>query len=76
MPGGYRGDTKETMRTILLLARQKELPILLSSDSHGAKGVGEAPYAEALVKEVGYPKELIVNHMTPDALCALLKEHR
>ena len=76
VPGGYRGDTKENMKAILQLCRQRHLPILLSSDSHGAKGVGEAPYAEALVKEATYPRELIVNYIEPDAVCALLKERR
>ncbi len=76
VPGGYRGDTKENMTAILKLCRQKQLPILLSSDSHGAKGVGEVPYSEALIKEVEYPNELIVNYMEPDMVCSLLKQRR
>ena len=76
VPGGYRGETKENMRAILKLCRQKQLPILLSSDSHGAKGVGEAPCSEALVKEAEYPSELIINYMEPDMVCALLKQRR
>lgn len=75
-PGGYRGDTKDTMAAILKLCRRHQLPILLSSDSHGAAGVGEAPCGEALVAEVNYPRELILNYRKPDAVAAMLKERR
>lgn len=62
-PGGYRGDTKATMTELLQLCSRRRLPILLSSDSHGAAGVGDAPYAEALVAKLQYPRELILNYL-------------
>ncbi len=76
IPGSYRGDTSENMKAILQLCREKNLPILVSSDSHGAAGVGEAPYAESLLQKTDYPRELIINYMEPDAVCALLKERK
>ena len=63
-PDGYRGDTRETMCRILNACMKYRLPILLSSDSHGAVSVGEAPLAEGLVAELCYPKELILNFMS------------
>lgn len=74
-PDGYRGDTIDTMRTILKLCAAQDLPILLSSDSHGAAGVGEAPLAEALIAEIGYPRDLIVNYMTAEKVRNLLNRH-
>lgn len=71
-PGGYRGDTRDTMCTLLKLCAAHELPILLSSDSHGAAGVGEAPLAEKLVAELNYPRELIANYMPAETFSNIL----
>lgn len=65
-PGGYRGDAKATMTEILNLCKQYRMPILLSSDSHGAAGVGDAPCAEALVTQIQYPRDLILNYLAKD----------
>ena len=72
-PGGYRGDTKECMLALLKLAHKAGLTILLSSDSHGAAHVGEAPLATALAKEAGFTGEQIANFMPPSRLLALLQ---
>lgn len=72
-PDGYRGETKETMREILCACLKRRLPILLSSDSHGHAGVGEAPLAEELVTGLCYPRELIINFMSMEALTELLQ---
>ena len=64
-PNGYRGDPVDTMRTmkeLLLLCRDCQHPILLSSDSHGAKHVGEAPLCFKLIRETGFSMDLIVNY--------------
>lgn len=73
-PGSFRGDVKATAYRILELCEKSHHPVLLSSDSHGAKGVGEAPLAEALVREAAFPRELILNYFSPEALRALLKK--
>lgn len=71
-PGSFRGDGRAVMRKIAELCLQRRHPILLSSDSHGAKGVGEAPFAEALAKEADIPGELILNLYPAEELLALL----
>lgn len=76
MPGGYRGEARETMTAILTHCRRHNLPILLSSDSHGAAGVGEAPHCEALIAETGYPRELILNYMEPETVRSILRRRR
>ncbi len=60
-PEGYRGDTRSVITGLLKLCLEKNHPILISSDSHGAKGVGKAPLSKALLSELAFPKELIVN---------------
>ncbi len=72
-PGGYRGETRSTMLKLLRLSLRYRHPILLSSDSHGARDVGSAPLAEALAAEAAYPRELILNYMTLDQLSGYLK---
>ena len=72
-PGGYRGETKETMCNILNACFKYRLPILLSSDRHGAAGVGEAPLAQKLVAELHYPEELILNFMPAEEFAKILQ---
>lgn len=60
-PDGYRGDTKENNRTVLNLCRKYRYPVLLSSDSHGCSNIGNFTYAINLIRETGFPQELILN---------------
>lgn len=60
-PDGYRGDVQKNDRAILELCRKYRYPILLSSDSHGHAGIGNFTYAYALLQEMNFPKELILN---------------
>lgn len=60
-PDGYRGDVKENDRTILELCRKYRYPVLLSSDSHGHSNIGNFTYALALIREINFPEELIIN---------------
>lgn len=61
-PNGYRGDTRENMRTILNVCKKYGHPVVLSSDSHGHEHIGDFRYALELIDEVGFPKELILNY--------------
>ena len=40
-PYGYRGDTRANNREILRCCRKYEIPVVLSSDSHGAEHIGD-----------------------------------
>ncbi len=60
-PDGYRGDVRANVRTILELCKKYRHPIVLSSDSHGKKDVGNFKYAVESLKEVRFPKELVLN---------------
>ena len=61
-PDGYRGNTRENVREILKMCKKYNQPIVLSSDSHGHKKVGDFTYALELVHETGFPEGFILNY--------------
>ncbi len=66
MPGGYHQvpgiDTKDNYRQLLQMCKERSMPILLSSDSHGRQHIGEVPFAESLIQELDFPSYLVVNY--------------
>jgi putative hydrolase len=61
MPGAYRTDGRRNSLRILTLCRQMQLPVLLSSDSHGKAQVGVMQYILPLLKDCDFPPELVIN---------------
>ena len=61
-PDGYRGDTRFNDLMILNLCRHFHYPVVLASDSHGTKHVGDFSYALELAKLAGMPESLIMNY--------------
>ena len=72
-PKGYRGNTKENDKAILRLCHKYRYPVILSSDSHGCASIGDFSYALALIREVGFPQELILNR-SMEAFLRFIKE--
>lgn len=70
-PDGYRGDTRFNDLMILNLCRHYDYPVILSSDSHGTRHVGDVSYALALTKTAEMPEELILNQSTKELKCFL-----
>lgn len=64
MPNAYRKGGQENCRKILEICKRIELPILLSSDSHGAKNIGNMEYIYPLLEETNFPAHLIINYDT------------
>ncbi len=64
-PYGYRGDTRANNREILRCCAKYQIPILLSSDSHGAEHIGDFTYAAEFVHETMFPESLILNNQLP-----------
>ena len=62
VPGSYRGDTRENCRRILECSIKYDLPVVLSSDSHGTARVGDFTYASRFLEEAHFPEELILNN--------------
>lgn len=60
-PRGARENTRENYRTMLALCMEYEVPIIINSDAHVAADVGNHARAHALLEELSFPEELIVN---------------
>ena len=64
-PYGYRGDTREICFEILRCCRKYDLPLLLSSDSHGPEHIGDFTCAAEFVHQAMFPEQLILNNQIP-----------
>ena len=73
MPDAYRKGGQENCRKILEICKNLELPVLLSSDSHGAKNLGKIEYVLPLLEECSFPEHLIINHQ-PELLWKILRK--
>jgi putative hydrolase len=61
MPNAYRKGGPENCRKILEICKKIELPVLLSSDSHGHEHVGNMEYIFPLLNECDFPPRLVLN---------------
>ena len=73
MPDAYRKGGQENCRKILEICKRMDLPVLLSSDSHGCKNIGNWKYIYPLLEETQFPKHLILNYQ-PELLMKLLEK--
>ena len=66
---GHCDDTHFPVRAnaarILYLCQKYQLPVILSSDSHGKEHVGDFTYAEEFVHQLMFPETLILNNQLP-----------
>lgn len=61
MPDAYRINGQENCRKILRICKKLDLPVLLSSDSHGKKNIGNMQYIFPLLDELDFPAHLVLN---------------
>lgn len=61
MPDSYRKDAHANSRRILSLCMDMKLPVLLSSDSHGAAHIADMRHCFPLLEELSFPPELVIN---------------
>lgn len=61
MPDSYRADGLRNSLQILKLCKELSLPVLLSSDSHGKKHIGDMRYIFPLLSQCDFPPHLIIN---------------
>ena len=59
MPDAYRTDGRRNSMQILTLCKKMRLPVLLSSDSHGRKHIGDMGMARQLIDELHFPLTLV-----------------
>ncbi len=60
-PGGSRQNSREIGRTMLEICQRHNVSVIMDSDAHIDLDAGSHEYSLALVKEIGFPEELIVN---------------
>lgn len=60
-PYASRRDTRPNDIAMLELCRRYGTPVIVNSDAHCAMDVGSHAYAEALLAELNFPEDLIVN---------------
>lgn len=61
MPDSYRKASPANSRKLLSLCMDMELPILLSSDSHGAAHIADMRRCIPLLEELSFPPRLVIN---------------
>lgn len=64
-PYSYRGDTRENSLEILRCCLRYQVPLLLSSDSHGTEHIGDFTCASDFVHSAMFPESLILNNQLP-----------
>lgn len=74
-PEGFRVNTWENCRNILLECKKQRAFIVLGSDAHMDVDIAEYPYAGKMLEEVDFPEELIAN-ATLERLKGLLKKNK
>lgn len=73
MPDAYRTDGARNCLQILRLCKKLSLPVLLSSDSHGKKHIGDMRYIFPLLEQCDFPPHLILNS-NPSLFLQILNE--
>lgn len=63
-PTSFRSNARENYLKMLSYCKQYEVPIIIGSDSHFYTALGDFEYADALLNEVEFPEELIMNTST------------
>ena len=61
IPGGFRDGSQENVKEILRMSMEEGISVVLGSDAHFYTGIGDFSYALNLLKEVGFPEELVLN---------------
>ncbi|HPK07565.1 MAG TPA: phosphatase [Aminivibrio sp.] len=74
-PGSGRQNGGKNARIMLEVCRRFDVPVVLGSDAHIWYDVGEMGRCRALLREVGFPPELVLNY-SPEGLDFLLNRKR
>ena len=68
-PHSYRQNAAENYREMLKLARNMEVSVIVSSDSHIYYDIGNCSLALTLLDEYAFPEELVVNSTAERLVC-------
>ena len=73
IPGGFRDGSQENVKKILQMSMEEGVSVVLGSDAHFYTNIGDFSHALSLLKEVGFPEELVLN-TDPVRFLASLKQ--
>jgi len=73
IPGGFRDGSQENVKEILRMSMEDGVSVVLGSDAHFYTGIGDFSHAITLLKEIGFPEELVLN-TDPARFLASLKK--
>ncbi|MBU5434211.1 phosphatase [Pseudoflavonifractor sp. MSJ-37] len=74
-PGGFRQNAPVHCAEMLKICKKEGVPVVIGSDAHFFSYVGRHQYAEALLKELDFPEELVLNR-DPAAFRAVIQTKR
>lgn len=60
-PNSFRSNARENVLKMLSLCKEYEVPVILNSDAHINKDVGNFTYSKPLLEEVNFPEHLVAN---------------
>ena len=63
LPNSYRKDCRTNAAAMLAVCESLSCPVVLSSDSHGRKHIGDVTECIKLIQEVRFPDELILRSL-------------
>lgn len=63
LPDSYRKDCRTNSVSMLRTCEALSCPVILSSDSHGRKHVGDVAEAEKLLRELDFPEQLAATNI-------------
>lgn len=61
-PNAFRQGARENIKTYLELCKEHGVRIIMGTDSHICFDIGVFKYAEELIEEINFPKELVINY--------------
>ena len=61
-PDGYRQNTRDVISEVLSYCVEYQLPVIMGSDAHIAYHVGNHNNSIALLEELNFPTDLIINY--------------
>lgn len=61
IPGGFRAGSDENISALLKMAMKADIPVVVGSDAHFSAGVGDFSYVQALLAQVHFPEDLVLN---------------
>lgn len=66
-PRCFRENGEENITTMLGHCKEYHVPVIINSDAHTDDLVGCHGFAETLIKNIGFPEELVVNRSVQEA---------